>query len=153
MIECDVNYFFIIIWSNGNEGGWNYNLDFLFVKYDKLQKCYMVYFWVDFNDLDIYYYFIYLIGVVCFINGYKVFMFIEFMYVMYDQGGGVGLCDFWDCWCMNFMFVGGFIWVFCDEVFKCFDKGGILDFDKFNVFDGVVGLCREKEGSYYVICV
>lgn len=27
MIERDVNHPSIIIWSNGNEGGWNYNLD------------------------------------------------------------------------------------------------------------------------------
>ena len=40
MIERDVNHPSIIIWSNGNEGGWNYNLDPLFAKYDKLQKKY-----------------------------------------------------------------------------------------------------------------
>lgn len=38
MIERDVNHPSIIIWSNGNEGGWNYNLDPLFARYDKLQK-------------------------------------------------------------------------------------------------------------------
>ena len=52
MIERDVNHPSIIIWSNGNEGGWNYNLDPLFAKYDKLQKRHMVHPWADFNDLD-----------------------------------------------------------------------------------------------------
>ena len=32
------------------EGGWNYNLDPLFAKYDKLQKRHMVHPWADFND-------------------------------------------------------------------------------------------------------
>ena len=75
----------------------------------------------------------------------------EFMHAMYDQGGGAGLRDFWDRWCTNPMFAGGFIWVFCDEAPKRSDKGGILDSDKSNAPDGVVGPRREKEGSYYAI--
>ena len=69
----------------------------------------------------------------------------EFMHAMYDQGGGAGLRDFWDRWCTNPMFAGGFIWVFCDEAPKRSDKGGILDSDKSNAPDGVVGPRREKE--------
>lgn len=63
MIERDVNHPSIIIWSNGNEGGWNYNLDPLFAKYDKLQKRHMVHPWADFNDLDTHHYPTYLTGV------------------------------------------------------------------------------------------
>lgn len=151
MIERDVNHPSIIIWSNGNEGGWNYNLDPLFARYDKLQKRHMVHPWADFNDLDTHHYPTYLTGVARFTNGYKVFMPTEFMHAMYDQGGGAGLRDFWDRWCTNPMFAGGFIWVFCDEAPKRSDKGGILDSDKSNAPDGVVGPRREKEGSYYAI--
>lgn len=151
MIERDVNHPSIIIWSNGNEGGWNYNLDPLFAKYDKLQKRHMVHPWADFNDLDTHHYPTYLTGVARFTNGYKVFMPTEFMHAMYDQGGGAGLRDFWDRWCTNPLFAGGFIWVFCDEAPKRSDKGGILDSDKSNAPDGVVGPRREKEGSYYAI--
>ncbi len=86
MIERDVNHPSIIIWSNGNEGGWNYNLDPLFAKYDKLQKRHMVHPWADFNDLDTHHYPTYLTGVARFTNGYKVFMPTEFMHAMYDQG-------------------------------------------------------------------
>ncbi|MGL5273051.1 MAG: glycoside hydrolase family 2 protein, partial [Phocaeicola sp.] len=50
MIERDVNHPCIIIWCHGNEGGWNYELDPLFDKYDKLQKRHMVHPWADFND-------------------------------------------------------------------------------------------------------
>ncbi len=151
MIERDVNHPSVIIWSNGNEGGWNYNLDTLFAKYDKLQKRHVIHPWADFNDLDTHHYPAYLTGVARFTNGYKVFMPTEFMHAMYDQGGGAGLRDFWDRWCTNPLFAGGFIWVFCDEAPKRSDKGGILDSDKSNAPDGVVGPRREKEGSYYAI--
>ena len=151
MIERDVNHPSIFIWSNGNEGGWNYQLDKLFAQYDHLQKRHVVHPWADFNDLDTHHYPTYLTGVARFTNGYKVFMPTEFMHAMYDQGGGAGLRDFWDRWLTNPLFAGGFIWVFCDEAPQRSDKGGILDSDKSNAPVGVVGPRREKEGSFYAI--
>lgn len=151
MIERDVNHPCIIIWSHGNEGGWNYALDPLFEKHDKLQKRHVVHPWADFNDLDTHHYPAYLTGVARFTNGYKVFMPTEFMHAMYDQGGGAGLRDFWERWTTHPMFAGGFIWVYCDEAPKRTDKGGVLDSDKSNAPDGIVGPRREKEGSFYAI--
>lgn len=151
MMERDVNHPCIILWSHGNEGGWNYALDPLFGKYDKLQQRHMVHPWADFNDLDTHHYPAYLTGVARFTNGYKVFMPTEFMHAMYDQGGGAGLRDFWERWTTHPMFAGGFIWVYCDEAPKRTDKGGILDSDKSNAPDGIVGPRREKEGSFYAI--
>lgn len=151
MIERDVNHPSIIIWSNGNEGGWNTKIDHLFAQYDSFQKRHVIHPWADFNDLDTHHYPAYLTGVARFTNGYKVFMPTEFMHAMYDQGGGAGLRDFWDRWLTNPLFAGGFVWVFCDEAPKRTDKGGILDSDKSNAPDGVVGPRREKEGSFYAI--
>lgn len=151
MVERDVNHPSIVIWSNGNEGGWNVNNDGEFAQHDPFQKRHVIHPWADFNDLDTHHYPAYLTGVGRFTNGYKVFMPTEFMHAMYDQGGGAGLRDFWDRWCTNPLFAGGFIWVFSDEAPKRTDKGGILDSDGSNAPDGIVGPRREKEGSFYAI--
>lgn len=151
MVERDVNHPSVILWSNGNEGGWNTDNDSLFCKYDKFQRRHVIHPWADFDGLDTHHYPTYLTGVARFTNGYKVFMPTEFMHAMYDQGGGAGLRDFWDRWMTNPMFAGGFIWVFCDEAPKRSDRGGVLDSDGSNAPDGVVGPRREKEGSFYAI--
>ena len=151
MVERDVNHPSVILWSNGNEGGWNTDNDSLFCKYDKFQRRHVIHPWADFDRLDTHHYPTYLTGVARFTNGYKVFMPTEFMHAMYDQGGGAGLRDFWDRWMTNPMFAGGFIWVFCDEAPKRSDRGGVLDSDGSNAPDGVVGPRREKEGSFYAI--
>lgn len=151
MVERDVNHPSVILWSNGNEGGWNTDNDSLFCKYDKFQRRHVIHPWADFDGLDTHHYPAYLTGVARFTNGYKVFMPTEFMHAMYDQGGGAGLRDFWDRWMTNPMFAGGFIWVFCDEASKRSDRGGVLDSDGSNAPDGVVEPRREKEGSFYAI--
>lgn len=151
MVERDVNHPSVILWSNGNEGGWNTDNDSLFCKYDKFQRRHVIHPWADFDGLDTHHYPAYLTGVARFTNGYKVFMPTEFMHAMYDQGGGAGLRDFWDRWMTNPMFAGGFIWVFCDEAPKRSDRGGVLDSDGLNAPDGVVEPRREKEGSFYAI--
>lgn len=150
MIRRDVNHPCIFIWSNGNEGGWNYNLDDMFAQYDP-QRRHVIHPWADFNQLDTHHYPAYLTGVARFNNGSNVFMPTEFMHAMYDQGGGAGLADFWNRWLTSPLFAGGFIWVYCDEAPMRSDKGGILDSDKSNAPDGIVGPRREKEGSFYTI--
>lgn len=151
MVERDVNHPCVIIWSNGNEGGWNKKVDGLFAAYDPLQRRHVIHPWADFNDLDTHHYPAYLTGVGRFTNGYKVFMPTEFMHAMYDQGGGAGLRNFWDRWLTNPMFAGGFIWAFTDEAPRRPDRGGALDSDGSNAPDGLLGPRREREGSFYAV--
>lgn len=150
MVQRDVNHPSIIIWSNGNEGGWNYELDALFAKYDP-QNRHVIHAWADFNELDTHHYPTFLTGVARFTNGYKVFMPTEFMHGMYDQGHGAGLEDFWNNYTSHPLFAGGFMWDFSDNAVRRSDKGGILDSENFNAPDGIVGPYREKEGSVFTV--
>lgn len=93
MIVRDVNHPSIVLWSNGNEGGWNSTLDKHFSDYDPQQR-HVIHPWADFNGLDTHHYPAYLTGVARFTNGYNVFMPTEFMHGQYDQGHGAGLEDF-----------------------------------------------------------
>ncbi len=150
MLTRDVNHPSIVLWSNGNEGGWNYNLDAHFADYDP-QNRHVIHPWADFNDIDAHHYPAYLTGVARFTNGYRVFMPTEFMHGNYDQGHGAGLEDFWLNWTSHPLFAGGFMWAFCDNAVKRSDKNGILDSEDFNAPDGIVGPYREKEGSFFTV--
>lgn len=149
-VQRDVNHPSILIWSNGNEGGWNYNLDSQFANYDP-QNRHVIHAWADFNDLDTHHYPAFLTGVARFTNGYKVFMPTEFMHGMYDQGHGAGLEDFWNNYTSHPLFAGGFMWDFSDNAVRRSDKNGILDTEMFNAPDGIVGPYREKEGSVFTV--
>ncbi len=150
MVMRDVNHPSIIIWSNGNEGGWNYELDAHFADYDP-QNRHVIHPWADFNDIDAHHYPAYLTGVARFTNGYKVFMPTEFMHGMYDQGHGAGLEDFWLNWTSHPLFAGAFMWAFCDNAVVRSDGDGKLDSDDFRSPDGIVGPYREKEGSVFTV--
>ncbi|OFX52878.1 MAG: beta-galactosidase [Bacteroidetes bacterium GWD2_45_23] len=150
LVTRDVNHPAIILWSNGNEGGFNHDLDPLFRAYDP-QKRHVIHAWADFDNLDTHHYPTYLTGVARFNNGYKVFMPTEFQHGMYDQGHGAGLEDFWNRYTSHPLFAGGFMWDFSDNAVKRVDKGGILDSDGSNGTDGIVGPYRQKEGSYYTV--
>lgn len=150
MVMRDVNHPSVILWSNGNEGGWNTTLDAEFADYDP-QHRHVIHPWADFNGLDTHHYPAYLTGVARFTNGYNVFMPTEFMHGQYDQGLGAGLEDFWNNYVSHPLFAGGFMWAYVDEAVKRTDKEGVLDSDGYNAPDGIVGPYREKEGSFYTV--
>lgn len=150
LVARDVNHPSIILWSNGNEGGFNYDLTSLFRDYDP-QGRHVIHAWADFDNLDTHHYPTYLTGIARFVNGYKVFMPTEFQHGMYDQGHGAGLEDFWDSYTGHPLFAGAFMWDFSDNAVKRTDKGGTLDSDGSNGADGILGPYRQKEGSYYTV--
>lgn len=150
MVMRDASHPSVLLWSNGNEGGFNYSLDNLFTELDP-QHRHVIHPWADWGGIDTHHYPTYLTGVGRFNNGSEIFMPTEFMHAMYDQGGGAGLQDFWTRWTQSPLFAGAFIWAFCDESVVRTDMDGLLDSDRSNAPDGILGPHRELEGSFHSI--
>lgn len=154
-MATDQNHPSIFVWANGNEGGWNTQLDARFAELD-LQQRHVIHPWQDWNGVDAHHYPGYYTSTGRFMNGYKVFMPTEFLHAQYDRGAGAGLEDYWQQWTAAPNFAGGFIWSFSDEAVLRTDslkltKRRVLDSDGPNGPDGVVGPHREREGSFYTI--
>ncbi len=149
-LRRDRNRASVLIWSNGNEGGWNTELDRYFAELDPQGRP-LIHPWADFGDLDTHHYPAYQTGIARFTNGQKLFMPTEFMHGMYDQGHGAGLEDFWTKYTASPLFVGGFMWDFSDNAVRRTDRGGALDSDASNGADGILGPYREREASFYTV--
>lgn len=150
MVVRDVNHPSIIIWDNGNEGGWNTELDDEFIKYDP-QKREVIHPWEKFRKTDTNHYIEYNYGTHDSFNGSQIFFPTEVLHGLYDGGHGAGLADFWDLMWNRPTSAGGFLWVFSDESVLRADMGGVLDSDGNHAPDGILGPYREKEGSFYTI--
>lgn len=149
MIERDVNHPSIIWWSNGNEKGWNIELDGEFHKYDP-QKRPVIHPQGNFSGFETMHYRSYGES-----QNYmrlpEIFMPTEFLHGLYDGGHGAGLYDYWEMMCKHPRCIGGFLWVLADEGVKRVDMDGFIDNQGNFGADGIVGPHHEKEGSYYTI--
>ena len=149
MIERDVNHPSIIWWSNGNEKGWNIELDGEFHKYDP-QKRPIIHPQGNFSGFETMHYRSYGES-----QNYmrlpEIFMPTEFLHGLYDGGHGAGLYDYWEMMRKHPRCIGGFLWVLADEGVKRVDMDGFIDNQGNFGADGIVGPHHEKEGSYYTI--
>lgn len=145
----DVNHPSIIFWDNGNEGGWNTELDNDFALYDPQQRT-VLHPWAKFNDIDTKHYpqYSYIEKAA---EGNDILMHTEMIHGLYDGGHGAGLEDFWNLMKKNPRHAGGFLWVLSDEGIMRRDRKDSIDTDGNHAPDGIVGPHREKEGSYYTI--
>ncbi|RPJ84744.1 MAG: glycoside hydrolase family 2, partial [Acidobacteria bacterium] len=150
LVIRDVNHPSVIIWDNGNEGGWNTELDDDFAKYDP-QKRHVIHPQDSFNFTDTGHYRPYDCCPGKFFNGKDVLFPTEFLHGMYDGGGGAGLEDYWALILSKPFGAGGFLWALVDEGVKRTDKDGILDTDGNHAPDGLLGPHREKEGSFFAV--
>ena len=150
MLRRDTNHPSVIFWSNGNEGGFNYELDCVFTQLDN-QKRPVLHPWGLSSDINTVHYINYNSGIKNMFNGRDIFMPTELLHGLYDGGHGTGLDDFWNAMLINPLSAGLFLWDFADQGVIRTDKGNVLDTDKDHGADGIVGPYREKEGSYYTV--
>jgi hypothetical protein len=151
MVEHDVNHPSILFWDNGNEGGFNFDLDGDYAKYDP-EKRVVLHPWAAYPPgiADTKHY-----------PNYEtlqqklaadpVFFPTEMLHGLYDGGAGAGMQDYWDAILKSKAGAGGFVWAFLDEDVKRTDKGGILDSQGNMAPDGIVGPYREREASFYTV--
>jgi hypothetical protein len=151
MVEHDVNHPSILFWDNGNEGGFNFDLDGDFAKYDP-EKRTVLHPWAAFpaGIADTKHYPSY-DTLIQKLSADPVFFPTEMLHGLYDGGAGAGMQDYWDAILKSKAGAGGFVWAFLDEDVKRTDKGGILDSQGNMAPDGVVGPYREREASFYTI--
>jgi hypothetical protein len=150
LVLRDVNHPSVIIWANGNEGGWNRALDGDYAWYDP-QKRFVMHPWEKFNGTETKHYpdFNYVTNAVLY--GDEVFYPTEFMHGLFDGGHGAGLDDFWTEMMKHRAFSGGFLWSLHDEGVVRKDKNDTIDVAGNAAPDGIVGPHREKEASFYTI--
>ena len=150
MLKRDLNRPSIIFWANGNEGGFNFDLDPLFPQYDP-QKRAVLHPWALSGNINTVHYIKYNSGIGNMFHGRDIFMPTEILHGLYDGGHGAGLDDYWNLMLSNPLSAGMFLWDFTDQAVVREDKNGFYDTDKDHGADGIVGPYREKEGSFFTI--
>jgi hypothetical protein len=153
MVIRDANHPSIIFWSNGNEGGHNFDLDDDYAQYD-LSKRTVIHAHhrpgnaingIDCNHYEDYY------STQKILADTNIYMVTEFLHAQDDGGGAAALSDFWDLHWNAKRGAGGFLWAMLDEGLVRTDLNGIIDVNGVNAPDGVLGPHREKEGSFFAI--
>jgi hypothetical protein len=149
LVERDVNHPSILFWDNGNEGGWNRELDGDFALYD-LQNRTVLHPWEWHGGVDTKHYPRY-DDLVRRLKGPALVMPTEFLHGLYDGGGGAGLDDYWRAISGSPFGAGGFIWNFADEGIARTDQGGRIDLAATLAPDGIVGPRHEWEPSAFTV--
>jgi hypothetical protein len=149
MVTRDVCHPSILFWDNGNEGGWNRELDNQFALYDPQNRT-VLHPQESFNGVDTAHYRNYEVTQKK-LRSSTLYMPTEFLHGLYDGGLGAGLDDYWKAMYASPLGAGGFLWALVDEGVVRTDKNGQLDVAGNQAPDGIVGPYRQKEASFYTI--
>jgi len=148
LVVRDVNHPSIILWCNGNEGGWNPELDDDYAQWD-LQDRTVIHTKKKFNGIDAAHYITY-DRLKRILDGNLIFLPTEFLHGMYDGGSGASLDDYWKLMKAAPNCAGGFLWVFADEAVQNLVTGTLDTAGNFAP-DGILGPYHEKEGSFFAV--
>lgn len=149
LVERDRNHPSILLWTNGNEGGWNRELDGDFPLYDPQARP-VLHPWELHAGIDTKHYPRYA-DLLKRLAGSSLVMPTEFLHALYDGGGGSGLDDYWRAIVTSPRGAGGFLWNLADEGIARRDRGGAIDTAATLAPDGIVGPDFEKEPSYFTV--
>lgn len=166
MVVRDLNHPSILFWDNGNEGGWNTELDGDFALWDPQQRA-VLHPWEVHDGINTAHYRVYP-QLVSHTQGLTtpwrytpgevtqrpavplLYMPTEFLHGLFDGGAGAGMEDYWELIRKSPYGAGGFVWSLVDEGLQRWDTGK-LDVVGNKAPDGILGPRREKEGSFYTI--
>jgi len=148
-VTRDVNHPSILFWDNGNEGGWNRELDGDFALYDPQNRL-VLHPWEIMNGVDTKHYPTFE-DLSKRLSGENIVMPTEMIHGLYDGGAGSGLEDYWNAIRSSPVGGGGFIWVFADEGIMRTDQNNRIDVFSTYAPDGILGPRHEKKGSYYTV--
>jgi hypothetical protein len=153
MVLRDANHPSVIIWSNGNEGGHNKELDDDYGQYDLSKRPVLhahhrpgnAFNGIDCNHYEDYY------SSKAIMADSNIYMPTEFLHAQDDGGGAAALSDFWELHWKEKRGAGGFLWALVDEGLVRTDFNNQIDVNGLNAPDGVLGPHRQKEGSFWAI--
>ncbi len=160
LVSRDVNHPSLIMWSNGNHGGYNHKLSPEFHKHDPQERQVL---WMDgrntklkgpaiagMANVDTRFYPSYEMLSERLAGPHTVVP-CEALHALYDGGGGAGLDDFWKA-ITSSRYGGGLVfWAYADEGIARTDRDGELDTAVNAAPDGLVGPRLEKEASVYTV--
>ncbi|WP_075590860.1 glycoside hydrolase family 2 TIM barrel-domain containing protein [Labilibacter marinus] len=146
----DVNHPSILLWANGNEQGWNPEVDDDYAKWD-IQNREVIHPWSIYKKTNTIHYSHYHSLINDSYSKDKILFPTEFLHGLYDGGHGAGLQDYWQQMWNLPLSAGGFLWDFADEGIERTDRNGEIDLQGNKAPDGIVGPYLEKEASYFTI--
>jgi hypothetical protein len=149
MVTRDVCHPCILFWDNGNERGWNRELDDQFALYDPQNRT-VLHPQESFSGVGAAHYRNYEVSQKK-LSGSTLYMPTEFLHGLYDGGLGAGLDDYWKAMYASPLGAGGFLWALVDEGVVRKDKNDQIDVAGNQAPDGIVGPYRQKEASFYTV--
>ena len=150
LVSRDRNHPCVLMWDNGNEGGFNFDLVPVYSEYDDQNRP-VIHPWQKENGWNTFHYPTWEEARYILKQERNVYFPTEFMHGLYDGGHGAGLEDYWDLFRSSPLSAGGFLWDLVDQGLVRDDMDGFIDTDGDHGADGIVGPYREKEGSFYTI--